>query len=117
YLRLGAVAGLADVGLRRRLCGGLGLCFLGFIAGRKRKLVQDLRILVADQHFGIVGKGIDERFEPDAIRLGEIAKHMVVHQFLGARMANAEAEAAIFLAEMGIQRFYPVVAAMAATRL
>ena len=55
--------------------------------------------------------------DPFALGLGEVAQHVAVHQLLDARMADAEAHAAIIVADMGRDRAQAVVAGIAAAVL
>ena len=48
--------------------------------------------------------------QPFAVGFGEIAEHMAVHHLLDAGMADADAHAAIVLAEMLVERADAVVA-------
>ncbi len=106
-----------DMGLRALLLSRLRLVLVRLAAGRKRDLVQKLRVLAAHQHVGIVGDGVEQRHQPGLVDLGEIAEHMGVDEVLDARMADAEPQTAILLAAMGVDRFDAVVAAVAAADL
>ncbi|MND53151.1 hypothetical protein D3C80_441800 [compost metagenome] len=86
---------------------------LRFAAYGKRQLVHQLRVLALDQHPGIIGNRVHQRFQPDLVRLGEISQDMSVHQFLVSGVADADAQPAIILAAMGVERFDAVVPAVA----
>ncbi len=63
-------------------------------------LVLKRCILAADDKIGIVGEYTHELFDPDALALGEVAQHIVLHHILGTGMANADADAPIVVADV-----------------
>ncbi len=115
--RLSVVSRLMDVRLRCRFCGFGGLFDFGLRAGRKGQLIHKLGVFTLHQHGGVVGDGVEQRVEPCLVGLGEIAEHMTMHAVLVSRVADAEAQAAIFLAAMGVEGFQAVMATMSATGL
>src|SRR5262249_25941714 len=64
-------------------------------------LVLERRILALGDHRGVVRHDVAQGIDPGAIRLGEIAQHVVVHKVLVARMTDADAHAAVLIADMG----------------
>src|SRR5262249_43141106 len=66
---------------------------------------------------GIVGDDVAQRFDPGPLRLGEVAEHVRVHQFLGARVADTNANPPVVVAYMGRDRAQAVMARDAAAGL
>ena len=77
-------------------------------------LVLERRILALDQQPGIVGDDVAQRLDPGPFALGEILQHVGFHQILVAGMADADAHAAIVVADMRGDRAQAVVAGIAA---
>ena len=63
---------------------------------------------------GVVGDDFAQRLHPGPLALGEILQHVVLHQLLVARMADAHAHAPIVVADMRGDRAQAVVAGIAA---
>ena len=63
-------------------------------------LVLEARVLALRQQLGIVGDDVAQRLDPRPLALGEIVQHVGVHQLLDARMTDADAHAAIVVADM-----------------
>ena len=80
-------------------------------------LVLEARVLALDQQPGIVGDDVAQRLDPGPLVLGEIAEHVAVHQLLHAGMADADAHAAVVVADMRGDRAQAVVAGDAAADL
>src|ERR1700683_984114 len=66
-------------------------------------------VLSPDQKVDIFGQNIDERFYPRPLALGEIAKDIVFDQIFVARMTDADAHAAVVVANMLTDRAQAVV--------
>src|SRR6516162_7793327 len=62
--------------------------------------VLEARILAARNQFGVLSDDRDERVNPAAIAFGEIAEHVMLHQVLVAGMTDADANAAVIIADM-----------------
>ena len=80
-------------------------------------LVLEARILALRQHLGIVGDDVAQRLDPRALALGEIAEHVRMHQFLHARMTDAEPHALVVVADMRADRAQAVMPRDAAADL
>ena len=80
-------------------------------------LVLKARVLAANDEFDIVGDDADQRLDPAALALGEIAEHVMLHQILVAGMADADADAAVIVADMLGDRTQAVMAGNAAADL
>src|SRR5262249_61207112 len=63
-------------------------------------LVLKARILAARNQFGVLPDDRHERVNPAAIAFGEIAEHVMLHQVLVAGMTDADANAAVIIADM-----------------
>src|SRR5690606_12190699 len=79
--------------------------------------VHEAVVVALDQKRRGVGDGVEQRVEPFAVGPGEIAEHMRRYHFLDAGMADADTDAAIVLAAMGVERPDAVMAAGAAAGL
>ena len=57
-------------------------------------------ILALCQQAGIVGDDPTQRIDPVAFALGEVGEDMTMHALLDAWMADADADAAVVVADM-----------------
>ena len=62
-------------------------------------LVLKARVLAARDQFGVVGENPNQRLDPWALALGEIAEHVMLDQILGAGMTDADAHSPIIVAD------------------
>ena len=91
----------APFGRRRRRCGRL--CGAGSPALRRARHVgEEARVVAGGEPWRRVGDGIEQRIEPGRIGLGEVVQHVAQHLLLGAGMADADAHAGVFVADMGV---------------
>src|SRR5690606_23181981 len=74
-------------------------------------------LVALDQQIRMRAYGVEQRFEPGMVALGEVAEHMLRDQFLDARMADPEAYAAVVPVAMGVDGANAVVAACTAAGL
>src|SRR5580700_260279 len=72
-------------------------------------LVLETRVLAARDQFGIVGENSDQRLDPAALAFGEIAQHVMLDHVLVAGMTDADAHAAIVVADVLGDRAQSVV--------
>src|SRR5580704_2072329 len=77
-------------------------------------LVLKARVLAARQQLGVVGEDGDQRLDPAALAFGEIAQYVMLDHVLVAGMTDADAHAAIVVADVLGDRAQPVVAGNAA---
>src|SRR5580704_6299586 len=77
-------------------------------------LVLKARVLAARDQFGVVGENPDQRLDPAALAFGEIAQHVMLHHVLVAGMTDADAYAAIVVADVLGDRAQPVMTGNAA---
>ena len=95
------------------------------IAGRRELVAQGQRDPVHEAELSsplasspaLSAMASSSSIQPFAVGLGEVAEHMAVHHFLDAGVADADAHAAIILADMLVERADAVVAAGAAAGL
>src|ERR1700716_692883 len=80
-------------------------------------LVLEARVLPFRKQLGIVGDDVAQGLDPRLLALGEIAEHVWVHQLLDAGMTDADAPAAMVMADMRRERARAVVPAAAAAGL
>ena len=80
-------------------------------------LVLKARVFAADEQLDIVGEDGDQRLDPAALALGEIAQHVMLHHVLVAGMTDADAHAPIVVADVLGDRAQSVVAGDAAADL
>jgi hypothetical protein len=66
---------------------------------------------------GVLGNRFEQRLEPFAIGLGEVAEHMVKHQFLHPRMADADAYTLEVVTNMGAERAQAIMSGNPTTGL
>ncbi len=77
-------------------------------------LVLEARVLSLRQQLRIVGHDVAQGLDPRPFGLGEVVEHVRVHEVLDARMTDADAHAAIVVADMRGDRAQPVMSGDAA---
>ena len=84
---------------------------------REMDLVLEAGVLALDQERRGVRDRAADGLDPGRLGLGEVAQHEIVDERLVARMADAEADAPVVVADMGGDRAQAVVAGVAAADL
>ena len=112
----GCGAGSLSVWRRRSRCLGIGR-----LRRISLKLARDIGekagLIACGQPAGRVGDSVEQRLEPFAIRLCKVTQHPAVHQLLAAGMTDADAHAAVVVADMAGDGAQAVVAGVAAASL
>src|SRR5882724_9092194 len=72
-------------------------------------LVLKCRVAILRKKARIVRNHIAQRLNPGPIRLGKVAQHIAVHEFLHPRMTDPKTHAAIVVADVRGDRAQPVV--------